>query len=56
MEDVMTKTENVVGEGVRFERVRRVTGYLTGVLDRWNDSKKAEESDRVKHSLVSPDA
>ena len=35
--------------GVRFERIRRITGYLTGTLDKWNDAKKAEEHDRVKH-------
>ena len=32
-----------------FERIRRITGYLVGTLDRWNDAKKAEEKDRVKH-------
>ena len=32
-----------------FERIRRITGYLVGTLDRWNDSKQAEEKDRVKH-------
>lgn len=37
------------GEGVQFERIRRITGYLVGTLDRWNDAKKAEERDRVKH-------
>ena len=36
-------------EDVPFERIRRVTGYLTGTLDRWNDAKRAEEADRVKH-------
>jgi hypothetical protein len=36
---------------VPFERVRRITGYLVGTLDRWNDAKRAEEHDRVKHSL-----
>ena len=35
--------------GEKFERIRRITGYLVGVLDRWNDSKQAEERDRVKH-------
>lgn len=40
-----------MGEGVLFERIRRITGYLVGTLDRWNDAKKAEEKDRVKHSL-----
>lgn len=37
---------------VAFERIRRITGYLTGTLDRWNDAKKAEESDRVKHGNI----
>lgn len=36
-------------EQPKFERIRRITGYLTGTLDRWNDSKKAEELERVKH-------
>lgn len=40
-----------MGEGVKFERVRRITGYLVGTLDKWNDAKRAEERDRVKHSL-----
>lgn len=35
----------------KFERIRRITGYLVGTLDRFNDAKKAEERDRVKHSL-----
>lgn len=39
-----------LGEGVKFERIRRITGYLVGTLDRWNDAKRAEERDRVKHS------
>lgn len=34
---------------LRFERIRRITGYLVGTLDRFNDAKKAEEKDRVKH-------
>lgn len=34
-----------------FERVRRITGYLVGTLDRFNDGKRAEESDRVKHEV-----
>lgn len=38
-------------EDVPFERIRRVTGYLTGTLDRWNDAKRAEEHDRVKHGV-----
>ena len=34
-----------------FERIRRITGYLVGTMDKWNDAKTAEEKDRVKHSL-----
>lgn len=47
MEEVReTKT---VGEGVGFERIRRITGYLVGTVDRFNNGKRAEERDRVKH-------
>jgi anaerobic ribonucleoside-triphosphate reductase len=38
-------------EGVQFERIRRITGYLVGTLDRFNNAKRAEEHDRVKHGL-----
>lgn len=41
--------EKTVGKGVGFERIRRITGYLVGTLDRFNDAKRAEEKDRVKH-------
>lgn len=37
--------------GVGFERIRRITGYLVGTLDRFNDAKRAEVEDRVKHNL-----
>ena len=43
----------MVGEGVKFERIRRITGYLVGTVDRFNDGKRAEVEDRVKHSLSS---
>lgn len=36
---------------VPFERIRRITGYLVGTLDRFNDGKRAEEHDRVKHTV-----
>ena len=36
---------------VPFERIRRITGYLVGTVDRFNDAKRAEVQDRVKHSL-----
>ena len=41
--------EQLVGVGVKFERIRRITGYLVGTLDRFNNAKRAEERDRVKH-------
>ena len=37
---------------VPFERIRRITGYLVGTLDRFNDGKRAEEQDRVKHDVL----
>lgn len=43
-------TNGLVGEGVKFERIRRITGYLVGTVDRFNNAKRAEERDRVKHS------
>ncbi len=51
---VTTKADNdiLIGEGVGFERIRRITGYLVGTLDRFNNAKRAEESERVKHSVV----
>ncbi len=42
-----------VADAGKFERLRRITGYLVGTLDRWNDAKKAEEKARVKHSVNS---
>ena len=47
---IKTNTEKL-GEGVGFERIRRITGYLVGTMDKWNDAKRAEERDRVKHGL-----
>lgn len=38
-------------DNVRFERIRRITGYLVGTLDRFNDAKRSEEADRVKHAV-----
>ncbi len=40
----------LMGNGMKFDRIRRITGYLVGTLDRFNDAKRAEEHDRVKHS------
>jgi len=42
-----TEEEHVV----KFERIRRITGYLVGTLDRFNNAKRAEESERVKHNV-----
>lgn len=36
---------------VPFDRIRRITGYLVGTLDRFNNGKRAEEHDRIKHSV-----
>ena len=43
--------DGMVGEGVKFERIRRVTGYLSGDLSRFNNAKRAEVADRLEHGL-----
>ncbi|MEA5019899.1 MAG: anaerobic ribonucleoside-triphosphate reductase [Gordonibacter sp.] len=40
-------------EPVPFDRIRRITGYLVGTMDRWNNAKTFEEADRVKHGVSS---
>ena len=54
MESELFKAKKVdelkVGEGIGFERIRRITGYLVGSLERFNNAKRAEEHDRVRHS------
>lgn len=47
----VTMNETKMGKGVKFERIRRITGYLVGTMDKWNNAKKAEEKDRVKHGV-----
>ncbi len=49
----MKKNDEIkqVGDGKGFERIRRVTGYLAGDVSRFNNGKRAEEKDRVKHSF-----
>ena len=49
-ESDVKKADVMVGENVSFERTRRITGYLVGTLDRFNNAKRAEEKDRVKHA------
>ena len=51
--DNCPKCGRIEGEtGMGFERIRRITGYLVGTMDKWNDGKRAEEKDRVKHGVV----
>ena len=40
-------------DAVPFQRIRRITGYLVGTTDRWNNAKTAELHDRVKHDTDS---
>ena len=40
------------GKNVTFERIRRITGYLVGTVDRFNNAKRAEVEDRVKHCKI----
>lgn len=42
-------SEKARGKGVKFSRIRRITGYITGDMETWGSAKKAEERDRVKH-------
>ena len=46
---IKDKIKAIIGQGVKFERIRRITGYLVGTLDRFNNAKRSEERDRVKH-------
>lgn len=48
--DGMLKAE-YVATPPKFERIRRITGYLVGTMDRWNDAKRHEEAERVKHGV-----
>jgi len=41
---------NYTLEKVPFERIRRITGYLVGTTEKWNNGKRAEEKDRVRHN------
>ena len=38
-----------IGKNLQFNRIRRITGYLVGTLDRFKDAKRAEVEDRLKH-------
>ena len=59
--DLDAEDEEYVGltyslEDIPFERIRRITGYLVGTMDHWNDAKSAEERDRVKHGISAAQA
>ena len=47
----MDQKHTKLGKGVKFERIRRITGYLVGTMEKWNDAKKEEERDRIKHGM-----
>ena len=43
--------DKLIGQGVGFDRTRRITGYLVGNLERFNNAKRSEERDRIKHGF-----
>ena len=45
--------DTVIGTGLKFQRIRRITGYLVGSLERFNNAKRAEVLDRVSHGMKS---
>jgi len=51
IDDICPKCRRSEDDGVKFERIRRITGYLVGTIDRFNNAKRVEESERVKHKL-----
>ena len=51
MSQKVVMKEEMVGENVGFDRIRRITGYLVGTTELFNNAKRAEERDRVKHGM-----
>lgn len=49
-QSINVKNSETIGKGVKFDRIRRITGYLVGSLDRFNNAKRSEEHDRLCHS------
>jgi len=49
--DVCPSCGRAEQDGPKFQRIRRITGYLVGTMDKWNDAKRSEEADRVKHDI-----
>lgn len=41
--------EGKIGQGVKFERIRRISGYLVGTTDRWNNAKRGTAGPRESH-------
>lgn len=48
--------DKMIGQGVGFDRTRRITGYLVGSVERFNNAKRSEERDRLKHGLGAKEA
>jgi len=53
--DLRADENGMVGAGVKYERIRRITGYLVGTVDRFNNAKRAEVGDRVLHGVKNED-
>lgn len=51
MSQKVVEKDTMIGENVGFDRIRRITGYLVGTTERFNNAKRAEERDRVKHGI-----
>ena len=51
-QNISKSNDERFGEGVQFQRIRRMTGYLVGTMEQWNNAKRAEERDRVKHTMT----
>ena len=51
MTNKVINKNGMVGEGIGFERIRRITGYLVGTLERFNDAKASEVKERVNHGI-----
>lgn len=52
MDKYIEESERLRGKGVGFDRIRRITGYLVGTMDRFNTAKRHEVEDRVKHDVI----
>lgn len=48
--DCSAHDKETIGDGLGFQRIRRITGYLVGDLDRFNDAKRSEEKERLTHA------